>query len=66
MKAILFDLDNTLLDFIKFKRETARAAAKAIRKAGVEEDEEVLYRAIFKLYSEKGIEYQNTLVLMNL
>lgn len=60
LKAILFDLDNTLLDFITFKRETALAAAKAIRKAGVEEDEQVLYRSIFKIYNERGIEYQMT------
>ena len=35
LKAILFDLDNTLLDFSGFKRETALAAAKAMKQAGV-------------------------------
>lgn len=60
LKALLFDVDNTLLDFSRFKRESALAAAKAIRKAGVNEDERALYKKIFGIYDEKGIEYQNT------
>ncbi len=60
LKAILFDLDNTLLDFMRFKRESARAAAKAILRAGLREDEAVLYRKIFAIYDSKGIEYQRT------
>lgn len=60
LKAILFDLDNTLLDFSGFKRETALAAAKAMRKAGVALTERELYARIFKVYEEKGIEYQRT------
>ena len=60
LKAILFDLDNTLLDFMTFKRETAKAAAKAMVKSGVQEKEDVLYAKIFKIYEEKGIEYQHT------
>jgi len=60
LKAILFDVDNTLLDFSRFKRESAIAAAKAMRKAGVKESEKKLYELIFKIYDEKGIEYQNT------
>jgi len=58
--AILFDLDNTLLDFSGFKRESALAAAKAMRKAGVPLAEKELYARIFKIYDEKGIEYQRT------
>ena len=60
LKAILFDLDNTLLDFMTFKRETAKAAAKAMVNSGVQEKEDVLYAKIFKIYEEKGIEYQHT------
>lgn len=60
LKAILFDLDNTLLDFSGFKRESALAAAKAIRKTGVALTEKELYARIFKVYDEKGIEYQRT------
>lgn len=60
LKAILFDLDNTLLDFSGFKRESALAAAKAMKKAGVPLTEKELYARIFKIYDEKGIEYQRT------
>ena len=60
LKAILFDLDNTLLDFSGFKRESALAAAKAMKRAGVPLSEKELYARIFKVYDEKGIEYQRT------
>ena len=60
LKAILFDLDNTLLDFSGFKRESALAAAKAMKRAGVPLTEKELYARIFKIYDEKGIEYQRT------
>ena len=60
LKAILFDLDNTLLDFSGFKRETALAAAKAMKTAGVQHDEKMIYKKIFEIYEKKGIEYQLT------
>lgn len=60
LKAILFDVDNTLLDFSGFKRQTALAAAQAMRKAGVSSNEESLYKKIFEVYEKNGIEYQRT------
>jgi len=60
LRAILFDLDNTLLDFSGFKRESALAAAKAMKKAGVPHDEKLIYGKIFEIYEKKGIEYQLT------
>ncbi len=60
LKAILFDLDNTLLDFSGFKRETALAAAKAMKQAGVPHHEKSIYNKIFEIYEKKGIEYQLT------
>jgi putative hydrolase of the HAD superfamily len=60
LKSILFDLDNTLLEFSRFKRESALAAAKAIRNSGVDVPERELYDGIFQIYEEKGIEYQKT------
>ncbi|MCX8175484.1 MAG: HAD-IA family hydrolase [Candidatus Micrarchaeota archaeon] len=60
LKAILFDLDNTLIDFSGFKRESALAAAKAMRKAGVKESEKAIYSRIFEAYERFGIEYRST------
>jgi putative hydrolase of the HAD superfamily len=60
LKAVLFDLDNTLLDFMTFKIETAKAAAKAMVKQGLPMDEMQAYGKIFSVYDEKGIEYQKT------
>ena len=60
LKAVLFDLDNTLLDFLTFKIETAKAAAKAMVREGLPMDETEAYGKIFSVYDEKGIEYQKT------
>ena len=60
LRAILFDLDNTLLDFSGFKRESALAAAKAMKKAGIPLTEKEIYDRIYKVYDEKGIEYSRT------
>jgi len=58
--AVLFDLDNTLLDFWNFKQEAARAAAKAMVKKGLPEKEDKIYKRIFEVYDEYGVEYQKT------
>jgi putative hydrolase of the HAD superfamily len=60
IKAVLFDLDNTLIDFLTFKKETAKAAAKAMVRQGLPLDEIQAYGRIFSVYDEKGIEYQKT------
>ncbi len=60
IKAVLFDLDNTLIDFMTFKRESAKAAAKAMVRQGLPVDEITAYGRIFSVYDEKGIEYQKT------
>jgi putative hydrolase of the HAD superfamily len=58
LRAILFDLDNTLLDFSGFKNGSALAAAKAIKEAGVGKRESEIYGKIMQIYDKKGIEYQ--------
>ncbi|MFH1394386.1 MAG: HAD-IA family hydrolase [Candidatus Micrarchaeota archaeon] len=60
IKAILFDLDNTLINFLRFKVETAKAAASAMVKNGLPVTEVQAYGKIFSVYDEKGIEYQKT------
>jgi putative hydrolase of the HAD superfamily len=60
LSAILFDLDNTLINFLNFKVETAKAAAKAMVAHGLPLTEIEAYGRIFSVYDEKGIEYQKT------
>jgi len=59
-KAVLFDLDNTLLDFWSFKQKAARAAAKAMVRKGLPEEEDKIYKRIFQVYDEYGVEYKKT------
>jgi putative hydrolase of the HAD superfamily len=58
IKAVIFDLDNTLLDFKKMKEYGVRAAIGAMIEAGLECDEEEAYEFIFEIYQNKGWEYQ--------
>lgn len=60
IRCVAFDLDNTLIDFMKFKRATAKAAARAMVRAGLKEKERTVYERIFKVYAVRGIEYQKT------
>lgn len=57
IKAILFDLDNTLIDFMRMKRESCAAAVEAMIGAGLKLDREEATRILFKLYDQYGIEY---------
>ena len=59
IKAVIFDLDNTLLDFKKMKEYGVREAIGAMIEAGLNCDEEEAYNFIFfKIYHHKGWEYQ--------
>lgn len=58
IKAIIFDLDNTLLDFVKMKQFAVKAAITAMIEAGLRVDEEKAYEDIFDLYMERGWENQ--------
>lgn len=58
IKAVIFDLDNTLLDFVKMKQFAVRAAITAMIEAGLRVDEKKAYESIFELYMEKGWENQ--------
>ena len=58
ISAIIFDLDNTLLDFVKMKQFAVKAAITAMIEAGLNVDEEKAYQDIFDLYVEKGWENQ--------
>ena len=58
IKAVIFDLDNTLVDFFHVKKMAVRAAVNAMLDAGLGESFEEAYRHVMKIYDTEGIEYQ--------
>jgi len=58
IKAVLFDLDNTLIDFMKMKQQATDAAVEAMIAAGVQLNKAQATRLIFELYDQYGIEHQ--------
>ena len=58
IRAILFDVDNTLIDFMKMKQEAVRAAVAAMIEAGLPMKQLDAECEIWRLYSEYGYEYQ--------
>jgi putative hydrolase of the HAD superfamily len=59
IRAILFDLDNTLVDFIHMKEESCRAAAQAMVASGLCMKEAEAYEHLIKAYFAVGIESDN-------
>ena len=58
IKAVIFDLDNTLLDFISMKESAVSSAVQAMIEAGLDLDEKSSYERIITLYQETGWENQ--------
>lgn len=56
IKAVLFDLDNTLVDFLKFKTICSKAAISAMRKAGLKIKEEKALKILFGFYKKTRFE----------
>ena len=56
IKAVIFDLDNTLVDFMRMKSEACQAAVDAMIKVGLKMDRETAYTRLMKTYFEVGIE----------
>ena len=56
IKAVLFDLDNTLIDFLKMKRHSCSAAIDAMIGAGLNIEYEKAIKALFELYDKYGLE----------
>jgi len=59
MKAVLFDLDNTLLDFMKMKRIASAQAAFAMVSAGLRLGEKEVADSLLATYFEVGIESED-------
>lgn len=55
-KAVIFDLDNTLIDFLKMKRFSCDAAISAMIDAGLQHDKNHVMKKLYKLYDEHGME----------
>lgn len=59
IKAVIFDLDNTLVDFMAMKRQAIDAAINAMIDAGLELTREDIQARIDEIYKERGMEFQN-------
>jgi putative hydrolase of the HAD superfamily len=59
IKAVIFDLDNTLVDFMSMKRQAIAAAIQSMIDAGLKLSPEVAQRRIDAIYKERGIEFQS-------
>ena len=58
IRAVIFDLDNTLVDFMTMKRRAVDAAVDAMIDAGLGLSKEAARERIFAVYDARGIEYQ--------
>ena len=56
IKALTFDLDNTLIDFISFKKKASAAAMDAMIKTGFKGNKKKLSQELFDFYLSYGIE----------
>ena len=68
IRLIIFDLDNTLTDFIRMKDKSIDAAVKAMIDSGVDLPADKIREMIFSIYDDEGIEYQKVFdkLLVNL
>ncbi len=58
IKLVIFDLDNTLTDFVRMKEVSVEAAIQAMIDAGLLVPPETIHDTIMRIYEEEGIEYQ--------
>ena len=58
IRAIVFDLDNTLMDFMKMKDLGVQGAVDAMIDAGLSMDRKAAHDKIYEIYRLEGIEYQ--------
>jgi len=59
IRAVVFDLDNTLVDFMAMKRQAIDAAVSAMVDAGLNLPVGEVKSRIEVIYKERGIEFQN-------
>ena len=56
IKSVIFDLDNTLIDFMTMKKISCDAAISAMIGAGLNADKSRAMKELFKLYDRYGLE----------
>lgn len=56
IKAVIFDLDNTLIDFMTMKKISCDAAIAAMIGAGLNADKSRAVKGLFSLYDKYGLE----------
>jgi putative hydrolase of the HAD superfamily len=56
--AVVFDLDNTLVDFMLMKRNAVEAGIRAMIDAGLDRGFEDIDAIVTQVYKDEGIEYQ--------
>jgi len=69
IKAIIFDLDNTLIDFMKMKKITCEEAIDAMIDAGLNISKKKALEELYKIYYDVGLEdptiFQKFLIKVN-
>ena len=58
IKVVIFDLDNTLTDFMRMKENAVDAAVGAMVDAGLRFSPEQIRDKIYEVYEREGIEFQ--------
>jgi putative hydrolase of the HAD superfamily len=56
VKAVIFDLDNTLIDFMKMKKMSCEAALSAMIDTGLKINKDKGMKELFRLYDRYGLE----------
>ena len=55
IKAVIWDIDNTLTDFMKMKKAAVDSAVDGMLDAGLRVDKETMVKKIFDLYWKVGV-----------
>ncbi len=58
IKAVIFDIDNTLIDFLEMKKKSLGPAVEAMIGKGLRMSKEEALAKIYKLYKRYGMEYK--------
>ncbi len=58
IKSVIFDLDNTLVDFMRMKKEATKAAVAGMVDSGLEMSFKDAFDRVMEIYDREGIEHQ--------